>query len=148
MLKKYAELNSAFGTDRNNTSLETCVDLFSTGNLLYTILDADSISKIDLSEIDYGICKYPSMGNDVESKAMSVTTMAVVNPYTKNVDASKAVARAISYDYADYMESTAKKSCARADIKVKRNVENYKAMHEFIQTLWSKLNILVLVKCI
>ena len=29
------------------------------------------------------------MGNDVESKAMSVTTMAVVNPYTKNVDASK-----------------------------------------------------------
>ena len=61
---------------------------------------------------------------------MSVTTMAVVNPYTKNVDASKAVARAISYDYADYMESTAKKSCARADIKVKRNVENYKAMHD------------------
>lgn len=130
VLSKYAELNSAFGTDRNNTSLETCVDLFSTGNLLYTILDADSISKIDLSEIDYGICKYPSMGNDVESKAMSVTTMAVVNPYTKNVDASKAVARAISYDYADYMESTAKKSCARADIKVKRNVENYKAMHD------------------
>lgn len=130
VLNKYAELNSAFGTDRNNTSLETCVDLFSTGNLLYTILDADSISRIDLSEVDYGICKYPSMGDGVESRAMSVTTMAVVNPYTKNVDASKAVARAISYDYADYMESTAKKSCARADIKVKKNAESYKAMHD------------------
>ena len=88
--------------------------MFSTGNLLYTILDADSISKIDLSEIDYGICKYPSMGNDVESKAMSVTTMAVVNPYTKNVDASKAVARAISYDYAGYMESTGQEKLCKS----------------------------------
>ena len=50
-----------------------------------------------VTDVDYGICEYPSMGDDLDSKAMSVTTMAVVNPYTKNVDASKAVARAISY---------------------------------------------------
>ena len=130
VLNKYSELNSAFGTDRNNTNIDTCIDLFTTGNLLYTILDADSIPQIDLSQVDYGICKYPAMGNDVDSRAMSVTTMAVVNPYTKNVDASKAVARAISYDYADYLESTAKKSCARADVKVKKNEESYKALHE------------------
>ena len=51
--------------------------------------------------------------------AENVITMAVVNPYTKNVDASKAIARAISYDYADYLGNMAKKSCARADLKVK-----------------------------
>lgn len=130
VLNKYAELSSAFGTDRNNVGLDICVELFSKGGLLYTILDADSIASIDSSDVDYGICSYPSMGDDVESRAMSVTTMAVVNPYTKNVDASKAVARAVSYDYADYMESTAKKSCARADIKVKKNAESYKAMHD------------------
>ncbi|MFQ8902384.1 MAG: hypothetical protein ACLR7D_11425 [Lachnospira eligens] len=43
--------------------------------------------------------------------------MAVVNPYTKNVDASKAVARAISYDYADYLGSMAKKKLCKGGFK-------------------------------
>ena len=55
------------------------------------LADADSISKIDLSEIDYGICKYPSMGNDVESKAMSVTTMAFLQDLADSFSASTAV---------------------------------------------------------
>lgn len=78
--------------------------------MLYTVLDADSLAEINVTDVDYGICEYPTMGDDIDSKAMSVTTMAVVNPYTKNVDASKAVARAISYDYADYLGNMAKKA--------------------------------------
>ncbi len=97
--------------------------------MLYTVLDADSLAEINVTDVDYGICEYPTMGDDIDSKAMSVTTMAVVNPYTKNVDASKAVARAISYDYADYLGNMAKKSCARADLKVKR-AESYQKLHQ------------------
>ena len=118
-LTEYAKLKDAFGIDRNTVSLKDCADLFSTGNMLYTVLDADSLAEVNITDVDYGICEYPSMGDNLDSKAMSVTTMAVVNPYTKNVDASKAVARAISYDYADYLGTMAKKSCARADLKVK-----------------------------
>ena len=129
VLTKYAQLKDAFGIDRNTVSLKECADLFSTGNMLYTVLDADSLAEINVTDVDYGICEYPSMGDDLDSKAMSVTTMAVVNPYTKNVDASKAVARAISYDYADYLGSMAKKSCARADLKVKR-AESYQKLHQ------------------
>lgn len=129
VLTKYAQLKDAFGIDRNTVSLKECADLFSTGNMLYTVLDADSLAEINVTDVDYGICEYPSMGDDLDSKAMSVTTMAVVNPYTKNVDASKAVARAISYDYADYLGNMAKKSCARADLKVKRE-ESYQQLHQ------------------
>ena len=84
---------------RNTVSLKECADLFSTGNMLYTVLDADSLAEINVTDVDYGICEYPSMGDDLDSKAMSVTTMAVVNPYTKNVDASKACLLYTSLDY-------------------------------------------------
>ena len=128
-LTEYAKLKDAFGIDRNTVSLKDCAELFSTGNMLYTVLDADSLAEVNVTDVDYGICEYPSMGDNLDSKAMSVTTMAVVNPYTKNVDASKAVARAISYDYADYLGTMAKKCCARADLKVKR-AESYQKLHQ------------------
>lgn len=129
VLTKYAQLKDAFGIDRDTVTLKECADLFSTDNMLYTVLDADSLAEINDTDVDYGIWEYPSMGDDLDSRAMSVTTMAVVNPYTKNVDASKAVARAISYDYADYLGTMAKKSCARADLKVKR-AESYQQLHQ------------------
>ena len=129
VLVKYAQLKDAFGIDRDTVTLKECADLFSTGNMLYTVLDADSLAEINVTDVDYGICEYPSMGDDLDSKAMSVTTMAVVNPYTKNVDASKAVARAISYDYADYLGTMAKKSCARGDLTVKR-AESFRQLHQ------------------
>lgn len=130
VLKKYSELKDAFGIDRNTVSLKDCSELFATGGLLYSVLDADSLAEIIMTDVDYGICPYPAMGTDVKSKTMSVTTMAVVNPYTRNVDASKAVARAISYDYADYLEAMAGKSCARGNLKIKKNLESYNSLHE------------------
>ena len=44
VLTKYAQLKDAFGIDRNTVSLKECADLFSTGNMLYTVVDADSLS--------------------------------------------------------------------------------------------------------
>lgn len=74
VLTKYAQLKDAFGIDRNTVSLKECANLFSTGNMLYTVLDADSLAEINVTDVDYGICEYPSMGDDLDSKAMSVTT--------------------------------------------------------------------------
>lgn len=130
MLTKYSQLKSAFNIERGEVSVDDCVERFTSGGLLYTVIDADSIAKVDASDVNFGVCPYPAMGDDLESRTLSVTTMAVVNPYTKHVDASKAVARAISYDYADYLEGTAGKSCARGDIKVKKNSESYNKIHQ------------------
>ena len=69
--------------------------------------------------------------DDLESKAMSVTTMAIVNPYTSNIAVSKAVARAISYDYAEDLESLSGHMSARADISYKSKTQqsNYNTLH-------------------
>ena len=55
VLTKYAQLKDAFGIDRNTVSLKECADLFSTGNMLYTVLDADSLAEINVTDVDYGI---------------------------------------------------------------------------------------------
>lgn len=126
----FSKLNSVFGMDRSTVTLEDTVELFTEDGLLYSIVDADSIPAINQSGVNYGVCEYPKVDKDLESKPISITTMAVVNPYTKNVDASKAVARAISYDYADYLENTAGVCCARGDLKLALGQENYDAIHE------------------
>ena len=60
-----------------------------------------------------------------------VTTMAIVNPYTSNIAVSKAVARAISYDYAEDLESLSGHMSARADISYKSKTQqsNYNTLH-------------------
>ena len=52
VLTKYAQLKDAFGIDRNTVSLKECADLFSTGNMLYTVLDADSLAEINVTDVD------------------------------------------------------------------------------------------------
>jgi len=126
----FSKLNAAFGMDRNNATLEDSVQLFCEDGLLYSIIDADSIPEINKSGVKYGVGNYPKVDKSLETQAMSITTMAVVNPYTKNVDAAKAVARAISYDYADYLENTAGKCCARGNLKLALGQENYDTIHE------------------
>ena len=101
------------------------------GKLIYTIVDADSLSTIDATGVEYGIIPVPKLADDLESKAMSVTTMAIVNPYTSNIAVSKAVARAISYDYAEDLESLSGHMSARADISYKSKTQqsNYNTLH-------------------
>ena len=83
------------------------------------------------SGVEYGIIPVPKLADDLESKAMSVTTMAIVNPYTSNIAVSKAVARAISYDYAEDLESLSGHMSARADISYKSKTQqsNYNTLH-------------------
>lgn len=47
---------------------------------------------------------------------MSITTLAVVNPYTSDISVAKTVARAISYDYAADMQALSGHVSARADL--------------------------------
>ena len=130
-LTEYVKLKDTYAIDRYNSSLQSCVSQFAEGKLIYTIVDADSLSTIDASGVEYGIIPVPKLADDLESKAMSVTTMAIVNPYTSNIAVSKAVARAISYDYAEDLESLSGHMSARADISYKSKTQqsNYNTLH-------------------
>ena len=104
-LKEYASLKNTFGIDRNESTHESCLDEFIQNKLLYTIVNTSDLKKIDDSGVSYGIIPVPYLSEGLESVPMSITTLAVVNPYTSDISVAKTVARAISYDYAADMHA-------------------------------------------
>ncbi|MGN0317514.1 MAG: hypothetical protein ACI4E1_06190 [Lachnospira sp.] len=128
-LKKYAELKEIHGIKRNFTTMETCIEQFNSGRLMCTIIDAKHLNQIDATKVRYGICAIPSLDDNLVSKTLSVTTMAVVNPYTSNIEVSQAVAKAFSYDYVDTLETYAGRCAARANIEELINKEAYDNIH-------------------
>lgn len=128
-MTEYVKLKELYAVSRKEVDMNKNIDLFAKGGLMYSIIDANSLSVIDSSEVSYGICAVPKLTDNLENKSLSVTTMAVVNPYTSNIAASKAVARAISYDYADELEEKTGYLCARGDYKKTKNQEAYEELH-------------------
>ena len=53
---------------------------------------------------------------DLVRRAFRIRTLAMVNPYSENTDTAKAVAQAISYDYADLLEKDTGYISARTDV--------------------------------
>lgn len=126
----FSKLRDVYGIDSSVMTEDKCIELFSQNKLLYTIVSSDRLYELSSSGVDYGIIPVPSLEEGLESRAMSVTTMAVVNPYTSNIAVSKAVARAISYDYVDELKDTAGLSCSRANCANIIGIENYRALHD------------------
>ena len=96
----YASLKETYGINRASANQEASVQMFAEGKLVYTIIDAEHLYKVDNSDVDYGVCNVPSLSEGLASKALSETTLAMVNPYASDTALAKAVAHAISYDYA------------------------------------------------
>ncbi len=132
-LKEYSSLKDKFGIDRKESTYNSCVDEFVQNKLLYTIVNTDDLKKIDDSGVSYGIIPIPCLSDELESLPMSITTLAIVNPYTSNITVAKAVAKAISYDYADSMQSLSGHISARADLAAKgkkADNTNYNMLHD------------------
>lgn len=130
VMKDYFGLKEKLGIDRNEVTMQSCIDLFKEGKLLYTILDANSLSQISDSGVDYGIANVPNLSEDHITHALSETTLAMVNPYTQSLEAARAVAKAISYDYADQLTSKSGLQSARSDLKYKDQKDAMKALHD------------------
>lgn len=132
-LNEYASLKNTFGIDRNESTHDSCLDEFIQNKLLYTIVNTSDLKKIDDSGVSYGIIPVPYLSEGLESVPMSITTLAVVNPYTSDISVAKTVARAISYDYAADMQALSGHVSARADlIKKGRKADNtdYDMLHD------------------
>lgn len=132
-VKEYSVLKTAFGIDRSESTKDVCIDEFTQNKLMYTIVNTEDLKKIDDSGVSYGIIPVPYLSEGLESVPMSVTTMAVVNPYTSNISVAKAVARAISYDYAEDIQSLSSHVSARADMTKKgKKADNtdYNTLHD------------------
>lgn len=132
-VKEYALLKDTFGIDEDESTISSCLDAFSQNKLLYTIVSASELKKLDDSGVSYGIIPVPHLSGGLESVPMSVTTLAIVNPYTSNISVAKTVARAISYDYASDMQSLSGHVSARANlINTERKADDtdYNMLHD------------------
>lgn len=127
-MTEFYNLKGAYALD-NVTDENYCIDKFKNGNIIYTIIQSDRLSELDNSDVDYGVCKIPNLNDNLETSSLSQTTMAVVNPYTASQEASKTVAQALSYDYANDMYNYCNKPSARSDSKLSKHEESYKNLY-------------------
>ena len=126
-LTAYQGLKEEYGLETSNDKLTEYQNLFTEGKLAYSIMTASQIVTLDSKSVDYGVCAIPSLEDGLSSQALSTTTMAVVNPYSDDYDCARAVAKAISYDYASNITLLTSLACARGDVSKEAAIKN---LHE------------------
>ena len=123
-LGEYVKFKTDYGITRNNTtSSSSCPDLFRNNKLIYTLVNTSELKKINDSGVQYGICKVPDLTSSLKTNALSTTQLMVVNPYSKNVEVAKSVAKAITYDYANELYDLSGNASARANLDNNPNPE-------------------------
>lgn len=127
-MTQYAALEKTFGI--KETTQEECINLFTQNKLLYTIVESEKLSELNASGVDYGICAVPGAKTGFGTQSLSETTLAMVNPYSANTKTAKAVAQAISYDYADLFEKYTGYISARNDVAAKNRKEQYAPLYD------------------
>jgi len=120
-LTEYQKLRDRYGLARDAQSTVSYLDLFKQNKLAYGIFKASEIVAIDKT-VDFGVSEVPGLTADLTSKSLSTTTMAIVNPYTQDIDCARAVAKAISYDYAANLTPLTGLATARGDVSKDANL--------------------------
>ena len=127
-MTEYAALQNTFGiVDKTQKEYK---QMFINNQLIYTILDSTQLADLNSSGVDYGICAVPGAKTGFGTQSLSDTTLAMVNPYSENTDTAKAVAQAISYDYADLLEKDTGYISARTDVADKNKKVLYQPLYE------------------
>ena len=127
-MTEYAALQNTFGiVDKTQ---EEYKQMFINNQLIYTILDSTQLADLNASGVDYGICAVPGAKTGFGTQSLSDTILAMVNPYSENTDTAKAVAQAISYDYADLLEKDTGYISARTDVADKNKKVLYQPLYE------------------
>ena len=134
-LTEFVKLRDEFGIVRAETTLDSCADLFAQGKLAYTITDVSHLNTIAETGISYGVCNIPALSDDMQIENISENLCAFVNPYSSDVQTAKAVANAMSYDYAAAVNSTTGLLSSRT---ISINSKEYKDTYGKIYEIYSK----------
>lgn len=133
-MAEFVKFRDEFGIVRSEATLDTCAQMFADGRLAYTITDVEHLRTIDESGISYGVCEIPKMTDDLEISCISENMCAFVNPYSSSIESAKAVANAMSYDYASAVNSTVGLMSSRT-IQIENN--EYKESHGRVYEIYS-----------
>lgn len=125
---QYALLKNTYNIE--DKSQQEYIEMFTNSELFYTILDSKELAVLNKSGVDYGICAVPGAKTGFGTQSLSDTTLAIVNPYSVHSDTAKAVAQAISYDYADLLEKYTGFISARTDVSDKERKKLYQPLYD------------------
>lgn len=127
-LTAFQELSQFFAIDIKTINYETVLSEFANGKTVYAIAKTDAVQKLsELQEengtqINYGIAALPNVSEELTTKALSVTTAAVVNGYTRNEKQADKFADYLSFGYADKLYETTGKYAAKREVTTPDNV--------------------------
>lgn len=131
-LEEFLNLKTAIGIGETTSSYAESIKRFQNGSLLYTIIQAKDFSQIEAGEAAFDVCAVPAYNQSVGTRAMSETTLVMINPYGREKNAAAAYAKALTYDYAAGIYEQTGLLCARGDIKEHKGtpVENAHKVYE------------------
>ncbi len=84
-----------------DVSYEECVEQFTSGKILATVVDLGAMEKIKESGINYGIAEFPDYDEKGKTAPLSMTSAMVVSPYSANQTQAAAFAEFATFDCAD-----------------------------------------------
>lgn len=128
-MREYSNLKDIYGIDKSTATKSSCVSSFTDGSLAYTIIDMSSFKAINESEVEFQVTKVPDYNGGTSINTLGDTTIAVVNQYSDDLETAKAVANALSYDYAPLMIESAGRLSARNLEYTGDKAEKYKTLY-------------------
>ncbi|MCM1307497.1 MAG: extracellular solute-binding protein [Butyrivibrio sp.] len=99
---------------KSDVSYEDCVEQFTSGRILATVVRLDAVADIEAGGVNYGIAGFPDYDGKSKTAPLSITTALVVNPYSLNQELAADFARYATYERADkFYEETGTLSTKR-----------------------------------
>lgn len=97
-MKLYQSLNQFFSIEASETDYASVLQEFIEGKTIFTVATTDAIAKIEQAKADgrftwgYSIATLPNISEELQSRGLSVTNVAVVNGYSRNKESANAFA--------------------------------------------------------
>lgn len=116
-VERFAELKEMLGIDETESTYDICLSMFKKNELIYTLLETKDLRQLKSADVSYGVAPVPDYSSVYGSKAMSTTTLALVNPYLKDNSSATEYAKMLTYDYSEYLFTVGGLTPARGNIE-------------------------------
>ncbi len=100
VLEEYLRFRDEYGIVTSEAGKLECSESFNSGNVSYTIMDMQYFRKLIDSDVKFHVSEIPALTDELKTNTLSETALALVSPYASDVQVAKAVANALSYEYA------------------------------------------------
>lgn len=104
-LEFYKSLNEFFSIESDTVSYDAVIQNFIDGKTVFTIGTTDVVERLEAAKADgsflydYGIAMMPDVSDELKSRSLSVTNVAVINGYSTNKDLANKFASFLADEY-------------------------------------------------